>query len=325
MPPTPQLFEPGARTQEVQDLGRKLPLTHLLPKPIHYVMAGGGAHGAVQWGLLQALSETDVVPDEIIGSSAGALSGVVYAEDPPSGLNRLAYVWAQLDSKFIIGENWIGRLANARQINLVENNTEKATLASLLTARDFSQLGMPFATVATDLATGQVVVLDSGELIPALLASSAIPGLLPPVRINGRLLVDGLTSANLPAVPAVKRGAGTVIVLDTGGRDMGDPSASTRRVLTRLSAIVGLAQRRDQLRDASAHVPVLLLPTPGGLGGTLDFRQTMASAANAYGMARAFFADLTRHDSPLGPGLYARPDARGIGDALVDVLRPVTQ
>ena len=69
-----------------------LPLAPLLPRPVFYAMAGGGSHGAVQWGLLQALSETDLTPDGIVGTSAGALSGVIMAEDPPSGLNRLAYI-----------------------------------------------------------------------------------------------------------------------------------------------------------------------------------------------------------------------------------------
>jgi NTE family protein len=322
--PSPSLYEPGARDPVIRAAGPYLPLLHRLPRPIHYAMAGGGSHGAVQWGLLQALSETDVAPDQIIGSSAGALSGVVFAEDPPSGLNRLAYVWAQLDTKYVIGENWITRLANARQIALVDNTTERSTLESLLTARRFDELALPFATVATDLATGLSTVLDSGELIPALLASSAIPGLLPPVTIDDRLLVDGLASANLPAVPAVQRGAGAVIVLDTGGRDLGEPSTSTRKVITRLSASLGQAQRRDQLRDAAAHVPVLLLPTPGDLGGTLDFRQTMQSAAGAYTMARAFLRDLaTAGTGLLAPGLYARADARGIGTALDDVLTAV--
>lgn len=322
--PAPELFAPAARPPDMRALGTRLPLASLLPPPVHYAMAGGGSHGAVQWGLLQALSETDLIPEALIGTSAGALSGVVYAEDPPSGLNRLAYIWGQLDSRFVMGENWLGRLANARQIALVDNSTERRTLEALLTAETFEELALPFAAVATNVASGRVVIIDSGPLIPALLASSAIPGALPPVEIDGQLLFDGLASANLPAVPAVHRGAGSVVVLDTGGRDMGEPTTTARGVLSHLVATLAKAQRRDQLRDAAADVPVLLLPTPGGLRGTLDFRDTMKSAAAAYAMAREFLFDLVRqYPTRLAPGLYARPEQRGLGNSVADRLRPV--
>lgn len=321
----PELFAPSARPADVRALGPLIPVARLLPGPVHYAMAGGGSHGAVQWGLLQALSETDLTPDALIGTSAGALSGAVYAEDPLSGLNRLAYIWGQLDTHFVMSENWLSRLANARQIALVSNDTERQTLAGLLTAQTFADLSLPFSAVATDATTGQAVVIDSGPLVPALLASSAIPGALPPVEIEGRLLFDGLASANLPAMPAVRRGAGAVVVLDTGGRDPGELNPTARRVLSRLAAILATAQRREQLRDAAARVPVVLLPTPGGLAGNLDFRHTMQSAAQAYSSARAFLAALARdHDGPLEPGLYCDPEQRGLGTDLRSVIRPVT-
>lgn len=321
----PELYAPPARPSEIRELGRALPLDHLLPRPIHYVMAGGGSHGAVQWGLLQALSETDVNPDALIGTSAGALSGVVYAEDPVSGLNRLAYVWGQLDASFVVGDSWLARLANARQNALADNDTERRTLDALLTAETFADLVLPLQVVATSVATGRSVVIDSGPLIPALLASSAIPGALPPVEIGGQLLFDGLASANLPAMQAVHGGAGTIIVLDTGGRAQPELLPTTRGVLSRLSVILSAAQRRDQLRDAAGEVPVLLLPTPGDLLSTLDFRDTMKSAAAAYEMAREFLAALVAdYPEQLAPGLYALPSQRGLGAAVADVLKPVT-
>lgn len=303
-----------------------LPLAPLLPRPVFYAMAGGGSHGAVQWGLLQALSETDLTPDGIVGTSAGALSGVIMAEDPPSGLNRLAYIWGQLDAGHVVGENWLARLANARQIALLDNRTEERTLESLLTATTFEDLALPFSAVATDVATGGAVIVDSGPLIPALLASSAIPGALPPVEIDGRWLFDGLASANLPAVPALRQGAGSIVVLDTGGRDPGVINQSARRVISRLSSILGTAQRVDQLRDSASRVPVVLLPTPGGLAGNLDFRHTMQSAATAYSSARSFLAALVRERAgrPLQAGLYAVADQRGVAGALADLLLPVT-
>lgn len=322
--PVPQIHVPPARPEAVRALGESLPLSPLLPRPVHYVMAGGGSRGSVQWGLLQALSETDVRPHAIIGTSAGALSGVVLAEDPLSGMNRLSYVWAQLDSRFVVGESWWGSLSKARHIALAENTAVRETLESVVAARDFADLALPFAAVATDLASGSPAVIDSGPLIPALLASSAIPGLLPPVEVQGRLLVDGLASANLPAIQAVQRGAGSVVVLDTGGRHPGETSMAARRVISRLAVALSASQRRDQLCDAAAEIPVVLLPTPGNLGSTLDFSDTMSAASDAYAMARDFLADLVqRHDDLLPAGLYARSDTRGIDAAVREVLQAV--
>ncbi len=83
-----------------------------------------------------------------------------------------------------------------------------------------------------EIATGKATALDSGDLIPALLASSAIPGILPPVTIGGRQYIDGLASANLPARLAVERGAGSIVVLDTGSRKQGPVSKSPTKVVS---------------------------------------------------------------------------------------------
>ena len=321
----PRIHVPPARSATALSLGAVLPVTKLLPKPVHFVLAGGGSRGAVQWGLLQALSETDLRPDAMIGTSAGALSGVVVAEDPGSGMNRLAYIWAQLDTKFVIGDNWLSSLANARESALMENTAIKETLEAVVGAHEFDELAVPFATVATDLATGLPPVMDKGPLIPALLASSAIPGLLPPVKVDGRLLIDGLASANLPAVPAVERGAGSIVVLDTGSRSLGEMGPSARKVIARLAASLSAVQRRNQLTQAAREVPVVLLPTPDNLGGTLDFGATMSAASETYSMAREFLLDLVRNEHrKLRPGLYLRANSSESDIINPDLLRPVT-
>lgn len=315
---------PGPRTDRERSAGLPIPLSSLLPKPVYYVLAGGGAHGAVQWGALQALSLTDLVPDAIIGTSAGALSGSILAEDFASGVPRLAYVWAQMSMQYVVGDKWWSRgITQMRSQSLVTNTIEEATLKSILQTKLIEDLKIPFGAVATDLASGRPHVFDSGPLIPALLASSAIPGVLPPVQIDGRPYCDGLASANLPAVPAMLHGAASIVVLDTGARSTGDVATSAAKVLGRVGGIMASSQRRRQLRDASARIPVVLLPTPDDLGGSLEFGDTMRSAAASYGMARAFLADLSlQQRGTLQPGLYARPGDHGVS---VDLLPLVTQ
>jgi len=84
------------------------------------------------------------------------------------------------------------------------------------------------------------------------------------------------------------------------------------------------SQRRRQLREAAANVPVLLLPTPNDLGGSLEFAGTMAAGASGYAMARSFLADLTlQQRRRLRPGLYARADDHGLSADLLELLREV--
>ena len=318
---------PGPRSTTERAAGNPISLSRLLPKPVHYVMAGGGAHGAVQWGALQALAQTDLTPDAIIGTSAGALTGAVLAEDAASGVARLAYVWGQMNMSYLVGDKWWTRsITQVRSPGLVSNASEQATIENLLAAEAIEDLDVPFAAVATDLATGRPHVFDTGPLVPALLASSAIPGVLPPVIIEGRPYCDGLVSANLPAVPAVQRGAGSIVVLDTGVRQAGDPGVTATKVLGRVSAIMAASQRRRQLREAGRHVPVLLLPTPDDLGGSLEFDDTMRAAGAAYAMSRSFLADLAvkhRRRLRLRPGLYARPHDHGLSPELQPLVQAV--
>ena len=282
-----------------------------LPKPIVFVMAGGGAHGCVQWGLLQAIYETDIRPDALIGTSAGALTSAIVAEDPIAATHRLAYVWSQLDLDVLVGDSWLSMItaATRSKTSLVESTAEREALETILAARHFDELALPMAAVATDLATGAATALDEGALIPALLASSAIPGVLPPVEISGRRYIDGLASANLPARLAVERGAGSIVIFDTGSRAAAPVSTSATKVVARVNTILGASQRRSQLSAAAQQVPVVLLPTPSSMGPALDFRRTMRAASESYELARSFVHDLSNVGGrgKLTAGLYARP------------------
>lgn len=306
MPESPTLHVPPARPAEIRRLGL-MKLARRLPKPVHFALAGGGSHGAVQWGSLQAIAETDLSPDALIGTSAGALTGAVIAEDLACGTNRLAYVWGQLGSHNVLGEGSLTRqlFTNALQSALISHEAELKTFEDIYSARTFGELEVPFGAVATDLSTGRATVLDEGDLLPALSASSAIPGVLPPVEINGRLYCDGLASANVPASLAVERGAGSVIVLPTGARDLGPVSASPTKMPGQIAAILNENQRDWQLGEAALRVPVLVLPTPSNLGSTMDFTESMTAAAAAYESGREFLTELALSGhKKLRSGLY---------------------
>lgn len=306
-----------------------LPLQSLLTPPVFWVLAGGGAHGAVQLGTLQAVSETDWQPDRLLGSSAGALTGAVIAEDPVAAVNRLAYLWSDIDLTNMLAGGWTSLLspANLTKASLIDNAGELASLEEVFDARDFADLHLPFAAVATDMVSGQPTVLESGELLPALLASSAIPGALPPVEINGRWYIDALASANLPASVAMRRGAGSIVVFDTGTSTQRPAGTGLTQLVPAVNSMLAAAQRLSSLTQAAGVIPVVYLPTPTGLAGTLSFKDSLGTARQAYLLARDFLIDLARQvppAEPLPPGLYARPDALDASRPEVQrVLRPV--
>lgn len=328
---TATLQVPGPRPPAVVAAnGGVLPLAHLLTPPVYWVLAGGGSHGAVQLGTLQAVAETDWVPDRLLGSSAGALTGAVIAEDPVSAVNRLAYLWSDIDLTDVVAGGWTSMLTptTLTKPSLADNAGEVASLEEVFDARDFADLHLPFGAVATDMISGQPAVLETGDLIAALLASSAIPGALPPVEINGRWYFDALASANLPASVAMRRGAGSIVVFDTGTSSQKPAGTGLTQLVPAINSMLASTQRLSSLTQAAAALPVIYLPTPTGLAGTLSFKDSLGTARQAYLLARDFVIDLAEQfptQEPLPPGLYARPNALDPGVPSVQrVLRPVS-
>ena len=289
-----QLDVPGPWPAKANAIRTSISLAGRLPQPITYVLAGGGAHGSVQWGLLQALAETDIHPSALIGTSAGALTASVVAEDPIAACTRLAYVWSQLNLDVLMGDSWMSmvRATTRRKRSLASNDAERTAIESILCSRRFEELQLPMTAVATDLATGKATAFDNGDLVSALLASSAIPGVLPPVKRGGRFYIDGLASANLPARLAVERGAGSIVVFDTGSRQPSALGPSPTKVVNRVNRVLARHQRDGQLLYAGQHVPTIVLPTPTNMGPALNFRETMEAGARSYELAREFLSDL---------------------------------
>ena len=320
---------PGPRPRPIvtQNAG-VLPLAALLPPPVAWVFAGGGSHGAVQLGSLQAISETDAHADSVMGTSAGALTGAVIAEDPRSAVNRLAYLWQDLDFTDIVRGGWTSLVSPTTfsGVSLASDEGERASLRAVFVARDFSDLVLPFVAIATDAHTGQPTLLHRGDLLEALLASSAVPGVFPPVHRNGRWYIDGLASANLPASIAMRNGAGSILAFDTGSGARKPVGPSVTAVVPAINELLSAQQRVSSLTLAADVVPVVYLPTPTGLAGTLSFRDSIDMARDAYVMGQKFLIDLVAQygGAQLAPGLYARPDAFGVTQpAVARVLRPV--
>lgn len=211
------------------------------------VLSGGGAKGLAHVGVLRALEQRGIRPDLIVGTSAGALVGALYASGvSPDEIERLAttlpvdrllhpdalaprslgviaplVTWAQGRRGFAVQNSRV----REGEVNVLLNRL--LLRGNLLARGRFDALPVPFRAVATDLADRTPVVIRSGDLAQAVRASVAIPLVFQPVEREGRVLVDGGISANVPIRIARQEGAERVIVsrlVDTTGRDY-DPQS----------------------------------------------------------------------------------------------------
>jgi NTE family protein len=169
--------------------------------------------------MLQALVEHGASPDFVVGASAGAINAAYYAGRPdPEGVNRLAAIWRRLRSQDVFPWSPLHGLLGfvGLRRSLVDPAPLRELLARELPYQRLEQARLPCHIVATDLIDGSEVVLSSGSVGEALVASAAIPGVFPPVELDGKYLIDGGISSNTPLSAAVELGAKRVVVLPTG-------------------------------------------------------------------------------------------------------------
>ena len=165
-------------------------------------LGGGGAKGFAHIGVLRALEELAIWPEIVAGTSAGGIIGAMYAAD--LGVDRIeAYIRSTGLTVLAARErSHLGLLGRDKVIRWLENILGDAT---------FEQLPRKLAVVAVDLESEQEVILDSGRVIDALLATSAYPGVFAPMALNDRHLIDGGVLNNVPFDVARNLGADWVI------------------------------------------------------------------------------------------------------------------
>jgi NTE family protein len=187
-----------------------------------FVLGGGGLLGAAEVGMLRALSERGVRPDLVVGTSVGAINGALVAADPtPGGVERLREVWQRLASEGVFAGSVLARartLARTRT-HLHPREPLRDLLTEHLPVRDFAELQVPFQCVAASIERAAEHWFTEGPLVDAVLASCAVPGLLPPVEVDGEHYLDGGLVHSIPVGRAVALGARTVYVLHVGRID----------------------------------------------------------------------------------------------------------
>jgi NTE family protein len=235
-----------------------------LPKPkVALVLGGGAARGFAHIGVIRALEQEKIPVDMIVGTSVGSLIGAIYAYDR----NSFELEW----TAFMLGKDNIfdyGLLNAFTGMGVAKGEKLEEFVRSKVPVANIEDLKIPFAAVATDLNRGTRFILDKGPVARAVRASSAIPGVFPPVSHQGKLLVDGGVVDNIPVSVAREKGADIVIAVDIGEQVINFNIVDVIDVLLQSISIMGAENAKYKKKDAD----VLISPKVGDVG-MLDFTQ----------------------------------------------------
>lgn len=242
-----------------------------------FVFQGGGALSAPEVGMLRALVEAGIQPDLVVGTSAGALNAVAFATDPTlGGVDRLEQLWLTLRRRNVarVSPAILARALAGRRDGLFDTTPLVSLLTSGFVAPLLEDTTIPAHVIATDLMTADPIVLSHGDTVSALLASSAFPGMYPPVLRDGKQLIDGGVSADIPVLQAEALGASVSYVLPAAVPD--DDDAPPRGPLAMAYHALGQILDATARRDAqSARGVVHVLPAAASpASNPLDFRET---------------------------------------------------
>ncbi len=252
------------------------------------MLAGGGNQAVCQVGMLKALLERNIVPDVLVGTSAGACNASVIAMMPNlAGVQRLVETWESLRGDEVFPGGRLSRAWNllTRDDHLFDNDGLRAIIEKGGTPTTFDELRVPLRVIACDLDTGEEVVFAAGPLEPALLASAALPGLFPPIRHDGRVLVDGAVVDTVPLSHALAGPVDRVYVLNIAGELLQRSLRSPIDVAIRAFAISRKQRFELELRSVPESVDVVVLSGPSDNREVTDFSDPQKLIEQSYQLA----------------------------------------
>ncbi len=228
------------------------------------VLGGGGVLGATQVGMLRALIESSVQPGLVVGTSVGAINGAAIAANPtPAGVAILADLWNSLADAGMFNDNMLARagtLAKYRT-HLYSAAPLRKLLGSHLPAT-FSELVLEFQCVAASIEKAGAHWFREGSLADAVMASAAVPGLLPPAEVDGEHFLDGGLVHSIPVGRALALGATEIYVLHVGRIEQ--PLKPPRSLWDVCLTSFELARRHrfvEEMANLPAEVRVHVLPS----------------------------------------------------------------
>jgi NTE family protein len=225
------------------------------------VLGGGAARGFAHVGVIRVLEQEKIPVHMIVGTSVGSLIGAIYAAAPDS--LKLEMIAFQLERDDLLDYS----LLTLKKGLIVGERLERFVTQKVSVSR-IEELKIPFAAVATDIRSGERVILNSGPLSRAVRASCALPGIFQPVEMEGRLLVDGGVLEALPVPAAKSLGADVTIAVDVGAGVKEIQATDFVTIMNQALNIAGAEMRRRHAEEAD----ILICPEVDGVG-TFDFGQ----------------------------------------------------
>jgi NTE family protein len=266
------------------------------------VLGGGGVLGATQVGMLRALLETGVRPGLVVGTSVGAINGAAIAAAPsPDGVENLARLWRSLAEAGMFNDNVLAQASTlARYRTHVYSAAPLRRLLGTHLPGTFAELAVEFQCVAASIERAGAHWFSSGSLTDAVMASAAVPGLLPPVVIDGEHFLDGGLVHSIPVGRALTLGAVDIYVLHVGRIEQ--PLKPPRSLWDVCLTSFELARRHrfvEEMANLPADVRVHVLPSG---------EEKLPLVSIRYRSARAVAARIERGYQAAAEYLSAQPD-----------------
>lgn len=221
--------------------------------------------GAVEVGLLKALTEKGIKADIVLGTSVGSLNGALYAYDPTlAGVEKMISIWHKVKFTDVFTPSPITPLKNLSTFGkyLISPKNIRKLLERTLPFERLEETALPFYPVTADMKTGREIVFDRGVAIEALMSSIAIPMVYPPQYMHNMMLVDGGLVNNTPISTAVKLGADNLVVFPVGypNTPQQDPK-NLEEVMARMFIYVLTRQMISDYHHYRSQVSIHVLPS----------------------------------------------------------------
>lgn len=264
---------------------------------VAFVLSGGASHGAVQVGMLRALAAAGIEPAALYGTSVGAVNAAAIAHlQPAERLDALTAAWRDFARKPPVRPSLARNVTAAirRRPSIADPSPLRKHLEVTFGETRIEEAATPHFVAATNLLDGHERVFDRGRLVEVLMASCAVPGLFPPVEIDGTPYVDGLLYG-APTRAAVADGHTTLYVLATNSKLVaGEVPRTWWGIARRAATMVMWNQAAAPSGDRECDVTVRAVPAPPSMAavGHWDFAHTERLLADSYEVASRWLSTL---------------------------------
>jgi len=232
------------------------------PRPkVALVLSGGASRGFAHVGVIKVLEQNNIPIDIVVGTSAGSLTGALYAYYDDAGMLERA-------ARELTVEDIFDFSILSISVGVVKGNNIVSYVEKTIKVKNIEDLKIPYAAVAADLNTGEMVVFKSGPVSTAVRASTAIPGIFTPLNLGGRVLVDGGIVNSMPVDVARDMGADVIIAVDVTAHTTNYDVKNVVDIIIQTFNIMGAQTNKYKYEEAD----VIIRPDVRGVG-IIDFSQ----------------------------------------------------